>query len=74
MPDLREQLAARLIACSLNYLRSEDAVALADEVIRQMQWARRSCKDYVINDGWGDIPMKQDLTAAPNDWKPAEDS
>jgi hypothetical protein len=40
----------------------------ADEVIRQMEWARRECPDECGHCGRGEGPSP--LTLAPDDWKP----
>ena len=40
--------------------------AMADECIRQMDWAARNAFDSCCNRG----PLPQDLTPAPDDWRP----
>ena len=80
MTNLREELAMRIQVVARNSIleSGEIHLAIADEVIRQMEWARR--------EGWndcGDQFMLQPheyfdqhnnhdvgLTLAPKDWKP----
>lgn len=68
--DLREQLARRLIAIYWNERGepwrddlppSAGALAVADEVIRQMEWTRER--------GWISGPDGR-RTLAPDDWRP----
>lgn len=93
MSDLREQLANRLanvgggtICVGENDFGAhafrenlEKWLALADECIRQMEWARRKCarprrddhKDPSMPSAVFHIPGTYvDLTLAPEDWKP----
>ncbi len=74
MSDLREELARRLwdVACdadptpnpgSLEW-SEEVGAALAAEMLRQMEWARRRCAGYTI------VSMDTTpLTLAPDDWQ-----
>ena len=87
MADLREKLAARMDAIMQRYFGHEGAYAgyaetLADECIRQMEWARRHCCpvskyesieiDKTKYPGMSGIRIvgTNPLTPAPDDWKP----
>lgn len=68
--SLREQLIARMEALADAYATTEGAPTpdalrrvYADEVIRQMQWARWEGMD-------GDREKPFDVTPAPPDWTP----
>lgn len=87
-PSPREQLARRLHDRWLNHDREKhpalgrlpplsDATvlswfAVADECIRQMEWARRCCQWTPVT--WKmsseEIAARNPLTFAPPDWKP----
>ena len=41
--SLREDLAMELIKVTTHYLRVDQALELADECLRQMEWARENC-------------------------------
>lgn len=79
--SLREQLARRLAKISEDqpYLDDFDADenpawgALADEVIRQMEWARINCADLIAPEGTMDVDTMVPLTLAPPEWKPWPD-
>jgi hypothetical protein len=70
MNELRDRIAERL--CNLTLAQTGDATSyylkMADECIRQMEWAREE-------HGWTTCPIcggppHDDLTPAPEDWKP----
>lgn len=78
---LREELAARLARIMNRYFGHEGAypgfdLALADECIRQMEWARNECTgEHWEGDGRDGTRHLVDrselpLTLAPEDWKP----
>lgn len=72
---LREQLAKRLGEIMKSYGYEN---ALADEVIRQMEWARKRCGPRhapPVYTEYGSRPIHVEggfdaLTLAPEDWKP----
>ena len=71
MKDLRENLAERFADVLDPYLGHEGywpggAEAMADECIRQMEWAAQNAFDSCCNRGM----LPQDLTPAPDDWTP----
>lgn len=89
--SLREEMARRLIEVgnsAYDQIKNEDRIQagaafrlyygiLADEVIRQMEWARRECGEYfripsgVTPEPGKLIPLEEvPLTLAPEDWKP----
>ena len=77
---LREHLArqfAGMFIARIDDREQYDAIAsfnkvkflsLADECIRQMEWAARNAFDKCCNRGTDWLP--EDLTAAPDDWTP----
>ena len=71
MSDLREKLAARIKGPNCAYpLDNEDWLAVADECIRQMEWAR---KEHGLDAAvWWKSPQMRSLTLAPDDWSPDE--
>lgn len=80
--ELWEHLAVTLMqisfACDKHPLiRSDVAGKLADEVIRQMEWARRPDREMQVIESWEQggkrgptIVRNLPLTLAPPDWKP----
>ena len=80
MSDLREKLTDRLSELLHPYLGYEGVwpggvEALADECIRQMEWAFQRGQARGIQDERGTVAhgsmRKTALTAAPDDWRPA---
>lgn len=83
MSDLRDQLVRRLSGVGQGIEHRERAQArevyesfyraLADEVIRQMEWARHDAMREFVTDDAKEVRRdlaKLLLTLAPEDWKP----
>lgn len=80
MADLREQLAQRLAAVvptsnygaelDLRKVQEKFYGALADECLRQMEWARHECSTGPGDSEGVELDFDQPLTLAPEDWKP----
>lgn len=73
--SLRDELVQRLadVAKSAEVKEGADGIygKIANEVIRQMEWARRHCVEIYIPDyDEAELNIDVDLTTAPPDWKP----
>ena len=83
MSDLREKLARRLANLTVARVGDKEPwdqgtmgqysrdffYKMADECLRQMEWASRNGFDSCCNRGL----LSQDLTPAPDDWTPTKE-
>lgn len=74
MSDLRHALVSSMGRAFKAALDSDGEVhpwdAVADEVIRQMEWSRTECARTVAVGMSADEARRQDMTPAPEGWSP----